>query len=69
MEVLIQLWCEQSSGRSKMIMVRYTTSYYQTHFIHLQLNNNNNKEFIYHYLSIGKPTSTFAVLRPKIQLG
>jgi hypothetical protein len=44
MEVLIQLWCEQSSGRSKMIMVKYTTSYYQTHFIHLQL-----KQDYYHH--------------------
>jgi hypothetical protein len=34
----------------------------------LLVNNNNIKEFIYCYLSIGEPDSTFAVLRPGIQL-
>jgi hypothetical protein len=30
-------WWEQTSGKSKMTMVKCTTSYYQTHVIHLQL--------------------------------
>jgi len=44
MEVPIQLWWEQSSGKSKMTMVKYTTSYYQTHITHLQL-----KQDYYHH--------------------
>jgi hypothetical protein len=34
-EVLTQQWWEQSSGKLRMIRVRYTVSYYQTHIIHL----------------------------------
>jgi hypothetical protein len=32
----IQQWWVQSSGKSRMIRVRYTASYYQIHIIHLQ---------------------------------
>jgi hypothetical protein len=44
MEALIQLWWEQLSGKLKMIMVKYTTSYYQIHIIYHQL-----KQGYYHH--------------------
>jgi hypothetical protein len=48
MEVLIQLWWEQSSRRSKMITVKYTTSYYQTPIIHLQL----KQDYYHHHIGL-----------------
>jgi hypothetical protein len=61
MEVLTQQWWVQSSGRLRMIRVRYTTSYYQILIIHLQwkpdcyhhnmgTDQEERKRFILYYL-------------------